>query len=1048
MSVPEAKYPLKIYRSSAGSGKTYTLVKEYISIVLGAEHPTIFKEILAITFTNKAANEMKERVLETLHALWKGNDTNLLMDYQASLALGPEEIKEKSGVAYRNILHHYGHFNILTIDKFVHRIIRSFTRELGLEMNFEVESDVDMFLHRSIDLLLSKVGEEEELTNYLVQFSEQLIEDSETGDIEKQLLRLTEILKKEKGQASLASLQNLKLSFFTELRSKSIASHKVTVKRLEENIALFNQFLQDRGVDYTFFKGGARSGWGKFINSVLIDGFEGVKLTDKSIETLSNQLDQSGWYKKSDEDWVSSNGMETQEFMSTILENIQNIGFYKEFNSQLIGFSLLNSVYQLLSKVKEDSNIVFINDFNKIISEIVKNEPAPFIYEKIGGRYRHYLIDEFQDTSQLQWTNLVPLVYDSLAEGKRNLIVGDAKQAIYRWRDGNVQQFISLPEVGGEFVHLREINRIFESAARVDHLANNYRSSKSVVEFNNRLFKKLAEGEDEKIQLIYDGVEQQVTKSDEGYVSYDILDEEEGAVEQSILDTAYQYVLNSKNDGYLDGDIAILVRSKREGGVIAEFLKNKGMPVISMDSIVLGSSEEVQFIVSFLLGITNLDNEHAIVRCLSYLTRHSSLTDVFDQWRIPHPEKEQYTIGINFEGYLKQCYKEFNTAYFHSLNLYDKICYVSEQFGINRYDPYVDQLLNTVHHYLRRNSSNVSSFIEYFERKKNSIPVNLGNVSNAIQVMTIHKSKGLQFPVVLVPFARWVDRPPGAGENTWIQHEKLEEMNLPLYIAPLSKSRLKHYDLEEVAEKEKGEIILDNLNLYYVAFTRAKDRLHIISSEGKKKNSNVYGKINELIKLEEGFNEGERRLEKGQLVKKTENPVARIKPEKGEQLTSWRNKLKLSLDREAFKEEFRDITEVEFGNAVHEILSELLSVEQLEQCVSAYFRVRHFSPDVKEKVINQLTKVLDLPQVKKWFEPGSDKVFNEKEIITSTGEFYRPDKVLVNDQEAIVIDFKTGEESNRYEKQINQYARLLQEMGYTGVKKYLLYINSAKIVEV
>ena len=1036
---PQEK-PFKIYQSSAGSGKTYTLVKEYISIVLKSDNPNEFRQILAITFTNKAATEMKERVLDALLQLSKDADAKMMQDFVTSTGIKKPELINKSSKAYKNIIHQYGDFNILTIDKFVHRIIRSFARELDLSLSFEIETDIDSFLQRSIGVLLNNIGADKELTRYLIRFSEQLIEDSNKGDIEKQLLRLTNILKNEKTRIPLAYFEKHDLTFFSDLGKKVKDNEKKLILEVEISISKIVELLSSQGLGIDFFKGKMSSGWGALINKYLTK--DEFTLTDPT----TKQYREETWYTPKTESLVRPIISPLQGEMEKLIKINVELNFAKEFNKQLVGFSLLNSIHQILFKVKSENNIVFISDFNEVISKIVINEPAPFIYEKIGARYKNYLIDEFQDTSSLQWTNLVPLVYDSLSEGNKNLIVGDAKQAIYRWRNGDVYQFVNLPKVEGEFTYLDEINTVFNYSATRKVLENNYRSASAIVQFNNWLFEALAVGENEQIQKIYKDSSQNIIKKQTGFVNAKIIGKDIESPAEIVCQNVLQYVKQAKSDGFSDGDIALLVRSKSDGMTIAAFLKEQGCPVVSSDSIVLGSSTDVSFLVSFLQAFGDDKNEHAAIKCLDYLKEDPSLTKEYDNWRIPDRKNDFYTKGIDLKKYLSERHPIFKQTYYLSLNLYDKIIYLIQSFKMNRYDPFLDQLLNTVHHYLKRNTSSVQLFVEFYESKKESISVNLGSVDNAIQVMTIHKSKGLQFPVVIIPFAKWQNTNPGMSNLTWIEHEKLDDLNLPKYVTPLTKSSLKNYNLEKIAEKEEEEAVLDNLNLYYVGFTRAIERLHILFEEPRSKGS-VTSKIINQVASHSDFNEDSKEFVSGELEPNKKKLKQQEDVVKGVEVISKRESLNLSFDRNAHIEEFNTINEREKGIAIHAVLSLVYSKNDIEAVANQLEKKGIVPSSIKSEIIVLINKLFNIPQVASWFNSSSE-VYNEQEIISKEGHFYIPDKVISKGLHAIVIDYKTGKPLGKHTSQITEYGNLLEEMGYTHVEKYLLYINNQKIVTV
>ena len=1037
--------PLKIFRSSAGSGKTYTLVKEYISILLNSKDPLLFKKILAITFTNKAANEMKERVLDTLKELSVGTQTPLFEDYLQVVPIKPSEIAHRSQTIFENIIHHYGEFNILTIDKFIHRIIRSFTRELGLAMNFELESDVNLFVAKSIDLLLSEVGTDKDLTKYLVQFSEQLIDNSEKGDVEKELNKLSQILQQEDGKKALEELKDVDLSYFINIQKEIKEKLRALKKEIETLAQQTIDLIEGQGLDIYNLAGG-KNGFGKMYKAFVTNQIFTVNVT----ETMVKRIVEDNWYSKSSKAFIKS-GIDA--IKPQLIENTAKLlDLHDEYNTQrtfdknFIGFSLLNSINKVLLSIKQESNIVFLNDFNEIISNVVQNEPAPFIYEKIGNRYSYFLIDEFQDTSKLQWNNLVPLVYDSLSSGNKNLIVGDAKQAIYRWRGGEVNQFIDLPDIKGEFFDLYSINQTFNNSGIVQNLEDNWRSYKNIIEFNNWLFTNIAsKSESETLKRIYEGVKQNVKKSKDGYVSYQLLEGNKSEIKTEKLDLTIQYIEECIADGFSYSDIAILTKTNKDGKLIASFLSDRNISVVSSDSIVLGSSNEVNFIVSFFETVLNAKNEHAILKCLQFLEKETHLSEVHEKWRIPNPDKNYYSIAIDFKGFLTKKHPKYNAQYFDSLNLYDKTIYLYEIFNLNRFDSYLDQLLNTIQNYTRRNTSSLQEFVTYFEDNKGRIPVNIGGNTEAVQITTIHKSKGLQYPVVIMPFADWKNKNTQFVDYTWINTEGLVEYNIPKYIAPINEKALNQYKLGSVFAKETEDITLDNLNLFYVAFTRPEKRMYVVASE--KVSKDVYGTIVAEIAAHKDFDSRKKRLvfgtrEKEEEKTETIDEVSYLGPK----VKTWRNNLALSLDRNALEIELTELDEREYGNAVHYIWANFNHTEELESAIEKAVTRGVLPEKFKTKVRKDIQDCLNLTEVKKWYDFKNVEILNENAIVAETGQSYRPDKIILVNNKAIVIDYKTGLERKSHKKQIKEYGELLEKLGYEKPILYLLYMKDKKVV--
>ena len=714
---------------------------------------------------------------------------------------------------------------------------------------------------------------------------------------------------------------------------------------------------------------------------------------------------------------------------------------------------MLTSIRKTLQEIKDKSNIVFLNDFNEIISSVVRNEPAPFIYEKIGNRYQYFLIDEFQDTSKLQWHNLVPLIYDSLANGHKNLIVGDAKQAIYRWRGGDVRQFVELPTVNGDFHDLAFINRTFESTHTIENLENNFRSWKKIVEFNNWIFEGYANKvtTSELIKQIYEKGTQQAIKKQEGYVQFNILQGSKEDVKEERFDKLLESIKETLSDGFAYKDIAVLVKTNTNGREVAEFLEEKNIPVISGDSVVLGKSEEVNFLVSFLEYYQNRDNQQSIIKCLRFLRNEDEhLTVLHDSWRVPAEDEEYYTKTIDFSAYIKEHYPTFNYSYFDKLNLYDKLIFLIEIFSLNRFDAYIDQLLNTVQNYTKKNAGSLNEFITYYHESKDKIPVNGGGEQTAIQITTIHKSKGLEFPVVIIPFADWQNKNNQFTDYAWVSPQAVLDYGLPKYVLPV-KEELENYGLGSVYEKEKEETEMDNINLFYVAFTRAGKRMYVISSRKptEKTASNVYQKLNLLVMSHPDYNTEENYLEFGSRENlNEENEEITVSYTQPPSVKTWRGNLSLSLDKNALEPDVTEIDEREYGNAVHYILSQITDGKTLDEVVEQAITKQIVPEKLKAKIKSDLEKCLQDKKIKKWFFDANAQVMNEQAIVDETGKTHRPDRVMINGNQASVIDYKTGKKRKSHQKQLKEYGELLAQLGYENPELYLLYTTTQEVVQV
>jgi ATP-dependent exoDNAse (exonuclease V) beta subunit len=481
-----------IYDASAGSGKTYTLTKEYLKILFLAKNDDAYRKILAITFTNKAVEEMKTRIVSSLYQFSLDNTSEkameLLKDVASETKLSIATLKDKSKAIIKNIIHNYAAFDISTIDKFTHKVIRTFAQDLNLPPNFEVSLETDSLLQEAIDLVISKAGDDPNLTKLLIEFSKEKTDDDKNWDISAELLKVAQLITNENNSEEIK-----------ELSEKSIDDFGIVKKKLQEEIKQLKldcKAIAQSVLDSIDGNGVSRK---SFYRSLVPNFLE--KIVDDKIainETVIKYLDgsESGYSKtvpQSDKDFIDEKASEILASVLTINEKVGKISMYEAFLQNLNPLSLLNTIYQEFKQIQEEQNLVSISDFNKIIYNEIQNQPAPFIYERLGEKYRHYFIDEFQDTSVMQWQNLIPLIDNALSGqddfGQQGtlMLVGDPKQAIYRWRGGKAEQFIDLAKED------KKHNPFSNKDKETLRLGTNYRSYSEVIQFNNAFFKQLSD---------------------------------------------------------------------------------------------------------------------------------------------------------------------------------------------------------------------------------------------------------------------------------------------------------------------------------------------------------------------------------------------------------------------------------------------------------------------------------------------------------------------------------------------------------------------------
>ena len=1018
-----------VYKSSAGSGKTYTLVKEYLKIVL--MHPAKFRNILAITFTNKAANEMKERVISNLIELSATEpDKNsitikyLLPELISDLKIDTETIMKRSSEALELILHNYSDFAIGTIDSFVYKIIRIFAHDLHLPLNFDVEMDEDKLISQAIDLLISRVGTDEKLTKVLVRFTEDKTENEQNWNIETELQTFAKSLLKEDGQYQIEKLKKLILNDFLKINKKILENIKKFEDSVKEKASIAMQLIHKNDVSiFSFYYG--NQGIGKYFNNLFNGDLEKIKPNSRVIQTIENNK----WFSGKTDDYQQSAIENIKSELKEIYFDIEKIiingyGKYmvlKLLRRNIYPLAVLNEIEKILNEIKTQNNIVHISEFNKRIADIVLNEPVPFIYERLGEKYKYFLIDEFQDTSVLQWQNLLPLIDNSLAEGNFNMLVGDGKQAIYRWRNGEVEQFAKLPEIykkeNNPFISEREQNLMQNYNS--EELKKNYRSRAEIVDFNNKFFKVVASLIKPPYDSIYENLEQEFeTDNTGGYVNIDFIDKKnaEDSFEEINFKKIKEIILELQQQNFNWGDIAILCRKNKEASNIARFLLNENIDVISSESLLLSSSHKLNFIIALI------------------------------KFMLDPSDNIQKTHILNF---LKQNNKEsFRDKFFISklknLQVFDLCEELIRLFGLNSQpDPYIQFFLDAVLKYTIENNSGISDFIDWWEEKKDKLSIIVPEGINAVNILTIHKAKGLEFPVVIYPFANESSRM--TKKELWVDLNEPEIPEMDAALLPAIKD-MEDTFFANLYIEEKNKSFLDMINLLYVVMTRPTDRLYILTekpSENPKEINSlphvfVYYLKKEGLWFENTieYSFGNKQIFK-RIIKPEDKSIFKLESFISE---DWKKKILISTSAPEIWDVSDPDRNKEWGNLVHALLANIITYDDVENAVEDFFIKGIIDKTEKDKLLEKIIQLVMDPQVKPFFEKNLN-IKTETEILLPNGQTYRPDRLILSGNKAIVIDYKTGKSEEKHKKQINHYARLIEEMGYNEVEKYLLYID-------
>ena len=1030
----------QVYNASAGSGKTFTLVKEYLRVLLQSNDLSVFKKILAITFTNKAAGEMKERVLNNLMEFSKGDMENaMLSSLSRETGIPIASIQAKSKQILHKILQNYTAFHIKTIDSFTNKLIKSFAYELRLPVDFEVELDTDTILNETIDLVISKIGIEKELTDVLVEFAIQKTLEDRSWDISRDLREISKLLLKEDDAFELQKLGNKKISDFKKLEKKL----KLRQRSIESELAAIGGkglvVIDKLDIDSKNFY---YSQFPNFFNN-LSTSLDKINFRiDKGIgKSILNEL----FYTKGKSDEIKSKIDDLIPDLLIFYDQakvlFQSYALNKLILKNLIPLAVINTIAKSLEEIKLENNILLISEFNQIISKHLREQPVAFIYEKLGEKYRNYFVDEMQDTSVMQWNNLVPLIDNVLSETNSSLLlVGDAKQAIYRWRGGRAEQFINL---SGED-NSREGNP-FQSVKRIENLQSNYRSYSEIIHFNNDFFSHISKYFNKEMygDLYKLGNNQNTTDKEGGYVQLKFLDECKNMEERDVAFPEETYNIIANLEGRFNrNEICILVRKKNQGIKIANYLAEKNVEIVSSETLLLKNNSKVDFIIELLCYLKDENNGNAKLNVLYFLYQHLEVTadkHTFLEEYI-HLEGDEFFVALTK---LKVLYRPSD---FIQNPFYESIENIIRSFRLsNVADAYLQFFLDFIFDYTQSKSHRNFEFLEYWELKKDTLSISMSENKNAVQIMTIHKSKGLEFPVVIYPYDLniYYQKDP----RTWYYFEDKEEYDHFDSFLVNSSSSIEETGTigKTIFQEQQNEMELDNFNLLYVALTRAKEQLYILSENKKipeqlKWYSNFFV---DFLKFSGDFQEDKLIYEFGNIDRVSDRTPDNNKSEIQDLFisTSWKDHSFNVVSSSSVLWDTERGAAIKFGNLIHELMSKIYSVEDIDNVISRYFRIGMIREEDLVWIKDKVQKIVNHNELKQYFN-STNKILTERAVLGKNKEVLIPDRLVFSgENEVVIMDYKTGEKDKSHILQIENYAGVLTEMNFKVLDKILVYIN-------
>jgi ATP-dependent helicase/nuclease subunit A len=1068
LSLPQ----LKVIRASAGSGKTFTLAGEYLRLLFTGND--YFRHILAVTFTNKATNEMKSRIIDELDLLAGNRESKQMQPLMASTGLSEVQLRLKASLILKKLLHRYSDFSVSTIDSFFQRIIRSFTRELGLQGTYSIELDTETLLTAVIDRLLIEAGNDKSLLNWLGDYAESLIERGENWNLRKSMRSLgKEIFREEfKSLSYLASSQYGNREFIRDFRKELNSSFQLIEKGYRNFGIQARSILETSGFSVDDFSRKS-SGPAGFLVKLAAGEFRAP--TDTAIQAASNA---EKWFTRTSPDAAAIRALAESELMPLMK---QVVDYYETHSRRyftlevvlknMFTLGILSDLSRLAYQWCNENNAFLLPEAPLFLQKIIDGNDTPFIYEKAGYWYHHFMIDEFQDTSLLQWLNFKPLISNSLSLGYDNLVVGDVKQSIYRWRNSNwtILSTGVEREFPGGVIHNQSLDY-------------NWRSSKNIIDFNNLFFSEAArllelellnsiENEDfsglsfgeSPIGQIYTDILQKQGNNNypDGKIQIGFV---EGDAENSFYDKVNEQLVdllgNLLDDGYRPADIAIITRKNKEAKQLADLLLNyeydnpdsgRCFKVISDEALRLGSSSVVVFLTSLLQYILDPNDRISAYYILSFYLNHYGANNKAEKWIMPSNDPEVRNKDI--ARLLPPSFMDLlESAGALSLSeIVERLNSIFSLSGFTGEQVYLDAFRDLVQEYGQKNAADPGKFLEFWDEtgKERSISAPAGQ--DAIRILTVHKAKGLEFNLVIIPYCDW-DLNPMHNSILWCQSseppfDRLDRM--PVYYS----SRLKKTLFAGDYYREYLNQYIDNLNLLYVAFTRACNGLYVFCKTGKDEQLKNVSDLTSKV-LKKGLLIQQDRVFRYGSLGGAGTPSETVQAEKfnpgnvSVEMASKRIQVayqgKLYIDP-AVNQPKRPVNE---GKIMHEVFMGIRTTADIIPAVTSLFMHGRINEEEKDNYIRHITLLLNDKQVLSWFN-GEWKIFTEAEIILPEGVSKRPDRIMSRYDQTVIIDYKFGEkEDTAHKTQVLQYTDLLRKMGYPNVRGYLWYALLGRIVEV
>ena len=1052
---------LIVYKASAGSGKTFTLAIEYMKMLI--RNPKAYRNILAVTFTNKATTEMKERILYQLYGISTNDkDSKSYLDkLKEELGMDENEIRQRAHEALKRIIHDYSRFRVETIDSFFQSVMRNLARELELGANLNIDLDSNNALGEAVDSMIEKLDRNSPVLYWLLDYIDERIQNDKQWKVSKEIKEFGKDIFKEEYIEKRAALQEtLKDKNCIKNYRKVLESYVLEAQEEMKGFAQqFFEILEVYGLTPDDFAG-KQKGISSYFNKLMVG-----KLDNKTFNATAEKhmADAENWVSKTHKQRNSIINLAREELMPLLNEAEKHRRKnYKIINSCILSLQHANNV-RLLANIDEEmrwlnqeKNRFLLADTNALLHDIIHEGDPSFVFEKIGTNIQHVMIDEFQDTSRMQWANFKLLLLEGLAHGADSLIVGDVKQSIYRWRNGDWSILNNL----------RNKIEVFDIEEKT--LETNRRSETRIIEFNNALFtsachwlnekyKEEQKKDCEELKQAYKDVEQKSSKKEEkGYIKVSFLSIK-GEVDY-IEDTLQQLVAEVNTllgKGVKQNEMAILIRKNKTIPLIANYFdRHTPYRIVSDEAFRLDASLAICMLMDALRFLNEPDNKIVKAQLAAAYQNEVLKNDI-----------DLNTLLLNeMEAFLPtEFIEQIDVLRLMPLyELLEKLFVIFQLSLIDDQDAYLFSFFDKVSEYLKDNSSELTAFIKHWEELLCSKTIPSGEIEG-IRILSIHKSKGLEYPNVLIPFCDW-KMENERNFHVWCTPEQspFNALNLvPVNYGSLMNESIYHHDYLN----ERLQLWVDNLNLLYVAFTRPKTNLIVWCKQEK-----AEGTVSELIAenisqtqcTAHEMTNGDICYEWGEvcLSEKEEKEITNKLQVKPEGVSVWMEsidtpiKFKQSNRSASFinNEEVEENEKyIQQGELLHNLFAYIRTSDDVLMALKRLRMEGVITSDAQEKEIQKLaTWALGHPKVKDWFS-GNWELFNECTIIsTEKGQIktHRPDRVMMKDGQVIVVDFKFGKKRTSYFNQVREYMSLLASMGYSNIRGYLWYVFNNELEEV